>query len=247
MSESPLKPHPTLSDHYGSDEKRQEYIDGLFDAAAPHYDWICRVMSLGSGQSYRKDALARSGLVAGMRILDVATGTGLVARAALQILGKPEAVVGLDPSVGMLRECRRLLPVRLVQGRGEALPFPDGTFDFLSMGYALRHVPDLRLAFGEYLRILRPGGKVVILEITRPGSRLGMVFVRFYLRLAVPLITRWGTGSSQAERLMKYYWDTIEGCVPPETILEALRAAGFQDVERKVMGGVLSEYVARKP
>lgn len=246
MSNSPLKPHPTLAQHYGSDEKRQDYIDGLFDASAPHYDWICRVMSLGSGQSYRKDALLRAGLGPGQRVLDVATGTGLVARSALQIAGDPTAVIGLDPSSGMLQECRRQLPVRLVQGRGEALPFRSGHFDLLSMGYALRHVPDLRLAFAEYHRVLRSGGSVLILEITRPRSKAGLIFTRFYLKTVVPLITRWGTHSRQAEHLMKYYWDTIEGCVPPETILAALRDVGFVEVERKVMGGILSEYRGKK-
>jgi len=246
MIDTPLKPHPTLAQHYGSDEKRQDYVDGLFDASAPHYDWICRVMSLGSGQSYRKDALLRAGLAAGQRVLDVAAGTGLVARSALQITGHPTAVIGLDPSAGMLRECRRQVPILLAQGRGEALPFQSEGFDFLSMGYALRHLPDLRLAFAEYHRVLRSGGSLLILEITRPRSGAAMIFIRFYLKTAVPLITRWGTHSRQAAHLMKYYWDTIEGCVPPEIILRTLREAGFVGVERQVMGGILSEYRGKK-
>ncbi len=246
MSNTPLKPHPTLAQHYGSDEQRQRYVDGLFDASARHYDWICRVMSLGSGQAYRKDALLRSGFKPGQRLLDVATGTGLVARSAFQISENAALVIGLDPSAGMLEECRRQLPVRLVQARGEALPFASERFDFLSMGYALRHVPDLHLAFAEYRRVLRPGGSLLILEITRPGSKVGMLFTRFYLKTVVPLITRWGTHSGQAEHLMKYYWDTIESCVPPETILSALREVGFLEVAREVRGGILSEYRGKK-
>jgi len=76
-----LAPHPTIEGHYQEAGKRQEYVDSLFDSAAPHYDWICRVMSFGSGALYRRQALQRLGVKPGMSLLDVATGTGLVARA----------------------------------------------------------------------------------------------------------------------------------------------------------------------
>jgi demethylmenaquinone methyltransferase/2-methoxy-6-polyprenyl-1,4-benzoquinol methylase len=221
-------------------------VDGLFDAAAPHYDWICRVMSLGSGQLYRRQALLRAGLRPGQRVLDVATGTGLVARAALEVVGQTSSVVGVDPSAGMLEESRRGLPVSLIRGRGEALPVRDREFDLVSMGYALRHVPELAATFREYHRVLKPGGRVVLLEISRPRSAAALALARFYLKKVVPLVTRLGTGSRPAAHLMEYYWDTIEHCVPPEAILDALRAAGFADVERRVTGAILSEYAGRK-
>lgn len=239
-----LAPHPTLEGHYGEAAGRQPYVDSLFDGAAPHYDWICRVMSFGSGALYRKQALERLGVRPGMSVLDVATGTGLVARAAALLTGG-SGVIGLDPSRGMLDEARRRVAVPLVQGRGEALPFADGRFDALSMGYALRHVPDLFGAFREYHRVLRPGGRLLILEISRPASRAGFLLARLYLKRIVPFVTRLGTRSASAERLMDYYWDTIERCVAPEAILEAMRASGFE-ATRRVQGGMLSEYVGRK-
>jgi demethylmenaquinone methyltransferase / 2-methoxy-6-polyprenyl-1,4-benzoquinol methylase len=240
-------PHPTLPRHYPRPEERQRFVDGLFDAAAPHYDWICRVMSLGSGQLYRRQALGRAGLRPGQRLLDVATGTGLVAQAALEIVGDPRAVVGVDPSAGMLQESRRALPIKVLRGRGEALPICGEQFDLVSMGYALRHVPELVATFREYHRVLKPGGRVVILEISRPRSPAGLALVRFYLKRVVPLLTRLGTGSRPAAQLMEYYWDTIEHCVAPEVILDALGQAGFAPAERRVTGGLLSEYVGRKP
>jgi demethylmenaquinone methyltransferase/2-methoxy-6-polyprenyl-1,4-benzoquinol methylase len=243
---APTRPHDTLREYYGADEARQGYINTLFDDTAQHYDWICRAMSLGSGQMYRKMTLERVGLQPGMRLLDVATGTGLVARSALDILGRPSAVVGLDPSQGMLRECRRLLPVSLVKGRGEILPCRDGTFDRLSMGYALRHVPDLLTTFREYRRVLKAGGQVLILEITRPRSAVGRFFVGLYLKQIVPLVARLGTRSPKAQTLMRYYWDTIDHCVSPEVILDTLTRAGFAAVDRLVMGGILSEYRGTK-
>jgi len=239
-----LAPHPTIEGHYREPEKRQEYVDGLFDSAAPHYEWICSVMSLGSGALYRRQALQRLGLRPGMKLLDVATGTGLVAREATSLAGG-SGVIGLDPSRGMLEQARRTVTAPLVQARGEALPFADARFDALSMGYALRHVSDLHAAFREYHRVLRPRGRVLILEISRPASRLGLGLARLYLKRFVPFITRVGTGSADAQRLMDYYWDTIEHCVPPEAILDAMRRAGFE-ATRRVQGGLLSEYVGLK-
>jgi demethylmenaquinone methyltransferase/2-methoxy-6-polyprenyl-1,4-benzoquinol methylase len=201
-------------------------------------------MSLGSGALYRRQALERLGLRPGMAVLDVATGTGLVARAAAELTGG-SGVIGLDPSRGMLDEARRAASVPLVQARGEALPFPDARFDALSMGYALRHVSDVFAAFREYHRVLRPGGRVLILEISRPASRTGLWLARLYLKRLLPLVTRLGTGSASAQRLMDYYWDTIERCVAPEAILEALRRSGFE-ATRRVQGGLLSEYVGTK-
>jgi demethylmenaquinone methyltransferase/2-methoxy-6-polyprenyl-1,4-benzoquinol methylase len=124
----------------------------------------------GSGALYRRQALQRLGVRPGMSFLDVATGTGLVAREAASLAGG-SGVIGLDPSRGMLEQARRTVTAPLVQARGEALPFGDARFDALSMGYALRHVSDLHAAFREYHRVLRPRGRVLILEISRPASR----------------------------------------------------------------------------
>jgi demethylmenaquinone methyltransferase/2-methoxy-6-polyprenyl-1,4-benzoquinol methylase len=239
-----LAPHPTIEGHYREAGQRQDYVDSLFDRAAPHYDWICRMMSLGSGALYRRQALQRLGVRPGMSFLDVATGTGLVAREAVALAGG-SGVIGLDPSRGMLEEARRTVPAPLVQARGEALPFEDARFDALGMGYALRHVSDLQTAFREYHRVLRPGGRVLILEISRPSSRAGFWLARLYLKRLVPFVTRLGTGSADAQRLMDYYWDTIEHCVAPEAILDAMRRSGFE-AARRVQGGLLSEYVGKK-
>ena len=170
-----------------------------------------------------------------------------MARAALSILGDARAVVGVDPNASMLAEARRGLPIALVRGTAEALPFASERFDFLSMGFALRHVADLEIAFAEYLRVLKPGGRVLLLEVTRPRSAAVRMLVRVYLRRVIPLIMRVTTRSAQPGLLMKYYWDTIAQCVPPEVILAVMRDAGFVDVDRKLSGGIFSEYVGRKP
>jgi ubiquinone/menaquinone biosynthesis C-methylase UbiE len=102
-------------------------------------------------------------------------------------------------------------------------------------------------AFAEYKRALRPGGRVLLLEITRPESRLAYAATRFYLGRIVPAISACLGGGVEARTLMQYYWDTIDTCVPPATILEGLRQAGFEDVECDVQFGIFRAYMARRP
>jgi demethylmenaquinone methyltransferase/2-methoxy-6-polyprenyl-1,4-benzoquinol methylase len=103
-------------------------------------------------------------------------------------------------------------------------------------------VPDLDHTFREYLRVLKPEGRVLLLEITRPASRVGLALARIYFRSLVPLVTRMATGSADAAELMRFYWDTIQMCVPPETVIEALTRAGFAKSGRVVEYGIFSEY-----
>lgn len=242
-----LAPHPTLRSYYGTDQDKAAFVRKLFDSSAVHYDLIERRMALGSGPWYRRQALSRAGLAPGMRMLDVAIGTGLVAREAVTILGGADGLVGLDPSAGMLQEARRNLGVQAALGLGEQLPFRDESFDFLSMGYALRHLGDLAGPFREFCRVLRPGGIVCILEWTRPAGRVRRGLLRFYLHRVVPALTRLTTRNRNAALLMRYFWDTIEACVPPERILEAMEEAGLAEVNRTVVLGMFSEYVGRRP
>jgi demethylmenaquinone methyltransferase/2-methoxy-6-polyprenyl-1,4-benzoquinol methylase len=181
-----------------------------------------------------------------MRVLDVATGTGLVAQAALDSGVAQMDLIGLDASRGMLEENRKHRALQLIQGFGEALPFRDATFDFIVMGYALRHVEDLAGLFAEFDRVLRNTGKVLILEISRPSSRLGVALMRIYLRKLLPFLTQFATRHQDSAQLMKYYWATIAECVPPTSILSALSKAGFRPVERRARAGILSEYLAAK-
>ena len=247
MNAEPLRPHPTLERYYHSDAERPAAVRSLFDEGAASYEWICRVMSFGTGEWYRGRVLRESGLVAGARHLDVATGTGLVLRSAHDICGPTGRAIGLDPSAGMLKECRTSCAAPVIQGYGERLPFADASFDMISMGYALRHVADLRELFAEFRRVLKPGGRIVILELTQPKSRLARGLNRVYLQSIVPRIASLSRGGKAGRVMMEYFWDTIEKCVPPETILTALRDTGLVDVRRRVTGLVLSEYLAAKP
>ncbi len=242
-----VAPHPLLTKYYDDEPGRKRRVNELFNVSATHYDWITDAMSFGTGRWYRRDVLRRVGVGAGAALIDVGCGTGVIAVAAQGLVGPSGRVVAVDPSEGMLREARKAGVRDARLGRGEALPVADGEFNVLTMGYALRHVEDLLQTFCEYRRVLKPGGMVLLLEITRPERRLQYHFLKFYLKHVIPIVTRLGRRSRDAQELMRYYWDTIEACVPPATILDALEKAGFQNVQRNVLHGMLSEYVAVKP
>jgi demethylmenaquinone methyltransferase / 2-methoxy-6-polyprenyl-1,4-benzoquinol methylase len=242
-----LAPHAPLTGYYASEAERHQWVRGIFDTTAADYNRIEHVLAFGTGPWYRRRALQRAHLGAGMQVLDVGIGTGLVAREALKIIGPTGALVGVDPSVGMMGQVQ-LPGVQLVNGRAEAIPREDASCDFISMGYALRHLSDIQAAFAEFHRVLRPGGRFVVLEITRPQSRIALAGLKAYMRLVVPAIARVVAKNRQGtSELWRYYWDTIEACVPPEAVVEALKAAGFKRVRRYTELGVFTEYTGFKP
>jgi len=246
-TERPQPPHAPLRQYYGDDQSRPAYVNQLFDDAAEHYEWINKVMSLGSGEAYRHLALERAGLKSEMRLLDIASGTGLVLRPASRIVGPKGFAVGLDPSAGMLARSQAQVALPLVRSRGETLPFADSQFDFLSLGYGLRHLADLDSLFRECFRVLRPGGRVLILEFARPASRIGFLGSRIYLRTIIPFLTRLGTNSPAAELVMRYCWDTVDKLVPVDTVLASLRGSGFTHVSPRGVFGLFVEFRAEKP
>lgn len=242
-----LPPQPYLKQYYKSDEEKREFVRGLFDRGASGYDRAEGIMALGTGKWYRRKALERAGLAKDMTILDVATGTGLVAREAIKIIGESQKLIGLDPSPGMLSQARKLLNIRAMLAYAEQVPLDDAAVDFVSMGYALRHLSDLVVVFKEFRRVLKPGGRVCILEITRPESKLKQALLKTYIRGVIPVLSRLTFCHKDVAVLWEYYWETIQVCVPPEQVMHAMRSAGFEDVKRHVELGIFSEYTGRKP
>lgn len=243
-------PHAPLTDYYGAEADRQGFVRGIFDRTAGDYDRVERLLAFGSGAWYRHEALLRAGLAPGMRVLDVGIGTGMVAREAVQIVGDATAVIGVDPSPGMMANAHLPPGVQLLEGRAEALPVADASVDFVSMGYALRHISDLSAAFAEFRRVLKPGGRICLLEITRPEGRVGCAVLKFYMRGLVPVLARLAGASRETAKLWRYYWDTIEACEPPHRVLATLEAAGFAGVRRHIEAkplGIFSEYQGFKP
>jgi demethylmenaquinone methyltransferase/2-methoxy-6-polyprenyl-1,4-benzoquinol methylase len=242
----PVPAHSPLRQYYGSDEKRSGYVDDLFDRTARYYNTIEKLF-LNGGLWYRRFSLGRAGVRPGMKVLDVAIGTAAVAQGAARLVGPEGKVFGVDPNRFMLGEARKVFHGPLTRGVAQRLPFQDDSFDFVTMGIALRHVPDLVATFGEYLRVLKPGGTLWILEGHVPKSRVGLALTRFVWAKVIPGLTLLFTFSRDAKLLMDYYWDTVEKSAPPETIVEALRKVGFEQVRYQVVvPGAFCEYGGKK-
>ena len=240
-----LPPHPPLTDYYADEAARHSWVRRVFDTTAGDYDRVEGLMAFGSGPWYRRQALQRSGLTAGMRVLDVGTGTGLTAVEAARLSGSGANIVGVDPSPGMLANARMPQGMQVIEGRAEELPVPDASFDFVSMGYALRHVSDLRPVFSEFHRVLKPGGRACMLEITRPtsaGATLWLSRLHAHYRAGnracfrplarhPPLMRSTGIRSRPACRRPSH---------------RSVARGWFVSVERHVVLGIFSEYVAIK-
>lgn len=239
-------PHAPLTDYYAGEDARTGWLRTMFDRTASDYDRIETILGFGSGPWYRSEALKRAGLQPGMRVVDVGVGTGLVACQAARLTGDPALVVGVDPSPGMMQNAQVPQEVTLVEGRAERIPYPDNSFDFLSMGYALRHISDLSAAFTEFHRVLKPGGRLCILEITCPEKALPKLLLKGYMRGVVPLLAKLAARNSDTSLLWRYYWDSIEACATPLSVLRTLESAGFEQVARHVELGMFSEFSAVK-
>lgn len=242
----PRQPHRILPDYYADESQRDAFVRSLFDGTALYYDSINRVFSLGLGMWHRREMLLQAGLQPGMQILDLATGTGLMARPAAEIVGREGSVVGLDLSWSMLQQVQSSFAVHLVQAAAARLPMADSNFDFLSIGYALRHLGHMDQTFAECYRVLRPGGTLLALEISVPRSALLRALLKFYLGRFAPGFCRWTTSGRNGETLMRYFWDTIETCVPADTIVNSLAGAGFRSANHHVELDFLSVYTAEK-
>ena len=242
-----MLPHPPLKNHYENSETKLEYVKRLFNCGAKYYDFVENWGSFRTGAWYRRNALERHGLRPGQRLLDVACGTGLVATQAMKILGSAENITCLDPSEGMLAVARKKLAARFLCAWAEQIPLPNDSFDFLTMGYALRHVVNLEEAFQEYRRVLVPGGKVLILEITKPARPLSRFLFWAYFGHLYPFLALLFTRSRDARDMVQYYWETMDACVLPARVVEAMQNSGLKEVKCNTRFDLLTEYTAVKP
>ncbi len=246
QTDEKLIPHPPLKNFYQDETQRNEFVNRIFNDTASKYDPINSILSFGSGNWYRKQALLRSGLTTGMDILDVATGTGLVAESEIAIIGPKGSVMGLDRSYNMLAEVGKKLNIPLVQGDANGLPFSDNSFDFLTMGYALRHVDDLKETFKEYFRVLKPGGTLLILELMKPTNKIIYRMILLYFRLMTALISMPGVGGKNEGKLIQYYWETIDQFVGSDIIINSLSETGFAQAKSHQLFNFFTEFTAIK-
>ncbi len=212
----------------------------MFDRIAKRYDFLNRVISFGFDKGWRKKLVRGLALGPHGRVLDVASGTADI---ALDIVkAHPDcSVVGLDPSPGMLGVGQEKVAARqlddrisLVVGDGQAMPFPDDSFDGCCISFGIRNVPDRALGLSEMARVTRPGGKVVVLELSEPRTGWLAPFARFHVHHVVPRLGALLSGAAE----YRYLQRSIAAFPGPEDFARMMEAAGLVDIDiqRLTMG-----------
>jgi demethylmenaquinone methyltransferase/2-methoxy-6-polyprenyl-1,4-benzoquinol methylase len=226
----------------------------MFDRIAPFYDAMNTLMTAGTDARWRRETIAALALAPGARVLDVATGTGKLAMAAAPLVGPDGSVTGLDASERMLERARSsdarraahgssVASVTWLLGDAMALPFDDASFDAVTIGFGLRNLPDLAGGLREMARVLRPGGRFAVLEISEPRSGIGRVAFATWFRRIIPTLGRL-IGRRAAYRYLPV---SLERYPAPEVVAIEIAEAGLSEVEwRWLRTGFATLHTARR-
>ena len=214
---------------------------GMFTSIARRYDFLNHALSLNVDRRWRRQLVDACGVKPGEHVLDVATGTADV---AIEFARRTRAgrIAGLDRSSGMLAVAREKVSgdnstaaIELVLGDALALPFPDASFDVVTIAFGLRNLPDYARGVNEMTRVLRPGGRLVVLEFLPPSGAARLVF-RSYIATVLPIVGRAISGSPEAYR---YLAASIGEFIGAESVRGLMSAAGLADVTtRRLTGGI---------
>jgi demethylmenaquinone methyltransferase/2-methoxy-6-polyprenyl-1,4-benzoquinol methylase len=219
----------------------------MFGKIAPRYDLMNRLMTGGRDMAWRQIVVREAQLPHGGRLLDIATGTGDIALEALHQISDLR-VVGADFSLEMVQLGRNKPVAERVGWTGAdtlALPFPNGTFDAVTSGFMLRNVIDVPRSLAEQLRVVKPGGRMVCLEISRPPRNLLLPFYRFYFHRIVPLMGQIVSGDRSA---YTYLPQSADEFLSPDELADLMRQSGWREVRyRRLMMGTVAIHVGLKP
>jgi len=228
-------------------DEKAAHVSRIFASIAPRYDLMNRLMTGGRDQAWRQQVARLAGLPPGGRVLDVATGTGDIALALARCY--PDArVVGADFSIEMMRTGQPKLAAADVDGRialaaGDALrlPFLDKSFDAVTTGFALRNVTDISRTFAEMYRVVKPGGRVICLEISRPTLPLFRSMFGFYFYRVVPWMGGLISGHRDAYVCLPR---SLTGFLTPEEVKAVMEEVGWRQVRyRRLMIGTVAVHV----
>lgn len=227
-------------------DDRSQYVQDVFTRIAPRYDLMNRLMTGGQDLRWRKEVIQRARLVPGDYLLDLGAGTGDLARQALR--QQPQArVVAADFTLEMMRVGQASVAPSMAWSAADALllPFGDHTFEAVVSGFLMRNVTDVPRALAEQFRVLKYGGRVVILDTTRPKRSLLSPLTWLHLHLVIPLL---GTLISGQRDAYTYLPDSTEHFLYAEQLAERMADAGFCKIGfHRLMLGTIAIHWGEKP
>jgi demethylmenaquinone methyltransferase / 2-methoxy-6-polyprenyl-1,4-benzoquinol methylase len=242
--------HDTIVPFNDSELSKKQQVAAMFDQIAFRYDFLNRFLSGGIDVYWRKRAISELKELKPRKVLDVATGTADVAIMTYKYL-KPEKIIGIDISEGMLKLGRqkvdKILPdkeIELLKGDSEAINFPNETFDAITVAFGVRNFENLEKGLSEMFRVLKPGGKVVILEFSKPRKTGFKNLYNLYMNLIAPRAGQWLSKNKDA---YKYLNQSVKAFPEGETFLHILQQVGFSNTTLKRLSlGICTIYCGRK-
>jgi demethylmenaquinone methyltransferase/2-methoxy-6-polyprenyl-1,4-benzoquinol methylase len=237
-----------MSRNVVSYRNKEEYVHEVFSAIAYRYDLLNSLLSFNRDKYWRRFTVGKSGLQPGGKGLDVCCGTAMLAIEQAKVVGPKGKIVGLDFCENMLDRARANISktpynsvITLVQGNATELTFPEHSFDCATTGFALRNVPDIKKTIQEMRRVVRPGGKVVSLELSKPGAPLFKQLYYLYFNHLVPVLGRLGIGTDGP---YSYLPNSLKNFPHQEEIKALFEDVGLNDVHYyELTGGIVSVHV----
>ncbi len=229
-----------------------DFVKEMFDAIAPRYDFLNRLLSLRQDVYWRRTMITALDLPDNAAVLDVACGTGDVMIEILKRPGKRKHIVGADFAPGMLKLAKiKLLRensgsrVHLIAGNGLCLPFATDTFDAVTIAFGIRNIMDRKSALISFFSCLKPGGKAAVLELATPGNRFFLSLYLFYFSRLLPMI---GAFFSRHMKAYEYLPASVINFPPPDRFAAIMKEAGFTEIKwRRLTMGIATVHIGRKP